>query len=104
MASLGVEVALSGVIGDWFESGAVIWLVLAFVMMEAVLLLTIRKRTGRGGRPLPLIANLAAGAFLMLAIRAALLDQTWIWISLFMLLALIAHLLDIGGRFLVSRS
>jgi hypothetical protein len=47
-----------------------------------------------------LLANLTAGGCLMLAIRAALLDQPWTSPGLFMALALIAHLVDVGSRIL----
>jgi hypothetical protein len=93
-------VEAAGVIGAWFADGRIVWLILALVLVEAVLLIALRMRTGRDIRPLPLIANLAAGGLLMLAIRAALLDQPWIWVGLFMALALIAHLTDIASRFL----
>ena len=83
---------------DWFESGSIIYPILVLVALEALLLLAMRRRTGRGIPPLPLLANLAAGGFLMLGIRAALQDQSWGWIGLFMTLALLAHLLDVGSR------
>jgi hypothetical protein len=86
--------------GPWFENGSIIDLVLALVALEALLLLAHRYRTGRGIPALPLLANLAAGGCLMLAIRSALLDHGWGWIGVFMALALLAHLLDFGSRLL----
>lgn len=72
------------------------------VMIEAVALVVFHQKTGRGIPALPLLANLIAGGCLMLAIRSALLDHSWTWIGLFMVLSLIAHLVDFGTR--VGRS
>ena len=51
---------------------------------------------------IPMLANLATGGCLMLAIRAALLDHSWTWIGFLMALALTAHVIDFGSRFLSS--
>ncbi len=81
-----------------FETGGVILVILGLVVIEAAALAVFHQRTGRGIPLLPMLANLAAGGCLMLAIRAALLDQDWPMIGMFMGLALIAHLLDFGSR------
>lgn len=81
-----------------FSSGTIVLVILVLVMIEAAVLLVFHRKTGRGIRTVPMLANLAAGACLMLAIRAALLDQPWTSVGLFMALALVAHLVDFGSR------
>lgn len=81
-----------------FNSGAIVLVILVLVVIEAVLLVLFHRKTGRGLATLPMLANLAAGGCLMLAIRSALLDHSWTIIGLFMALALIAHLIDFGSR------
>lgn len=83
-----------------FETGNVVLIILGLVVVEAIGLAVFRRRTGRGIPMVPMLANLAAGGCLMLAIRAALLDQDWTWTGFFMALALMAHLVDFGSRLL----
>lgn len=70
----------------------------ALLMMglEAAWYASFRRRGGsvRGG----LTATLAAGGFLLLALRASLAGAAWQWIGVFLLAALTAHLLDLTGR------
>lgn len=75
--------------GGLFESGAVTLLILAVMAVEAVLL---RHYL----RALPVLAaGLAAGAALVLALRAALLQQHWHMIALFLVLSFVFHLVEI---------
>ena len=85
-----------------FDNGAVVLIILAFVVIEAAALAVLHRKTGRGIPTIPMLANLAAGGCLMLAIRAALLDHPWTWIGFLMALALAAHLIDFGSRLLSS--
>ncbi len=55
-------------------------------------------RTGRGQPPLDLAVNLAAGAFLALALRLALADAPWQAVTLSLLAALGAHVADLRRR------
>ena len=81
-----------------FDSGRIIDLILALVALETLLLLGIHIRRGGGIAPRALLANLLAGACLLLALRGALTGADWIWPALFLLLALPAHLIDLYGR------
>lgn len=83
---------------DLFASGRIVDLILAAVALEAVLLLAYRRRTGRGIRPVGLLATLSAGAALLLALRAALIGAWWGWIALALSVALLAHLVDLAAR------
>lgn len=81
-----------------FDSGRIVDLILALVVLEALLLLGTRFRRGGGIAPRALLANLLAGVCLLLALRGALTGADWIWPALFLLLALPAHLIDLHGR------
>jgi len=85
-------------LGDLVRSGQLVELVLALVALEAAALLFYRFRTGRGPEPLGLVFNLAAGAALMLALRAALQEAGWTQVAAFLVLALIAHIADLARR------
>jgi hypothetical protein len=74
-------------------SGSVAWMILAVIAIEAILLLMLL----RGSRMLPLAAcGLAAGAFLVLALRAALDDAGAMQIGLFLGLSGVAHACEIA--------
>lgn len=44
------------------------------------------------------IAGLAAGACLVLALRAALTDTGWVYVAIFLTLSLFAHVAELGIR------
>ena len=77
--------------------------ILALVVVEAAALVLYHLRTGRGIKPARLLANLAAGFCLVLAVRLALsvgdtsfVGETAIGAALFA--ALLAHVVDLAGR------
>lgn len=74
-------------------SGSVAWLILAVIAIEAIVLLLML----RGSRMLPLAAcGLAAGACLVLALRAALDEAGVLQIGLFLGLSGAAHACEIA--------
>ena len=77
-------------------------LVLLLTALEAAALTLYHRRTGRGIAPGALLPNLAAGACLLLALRAALRAALggagWPPIALALLGSLLAHLLDLRRR------
>lgn len=81
-----------------FASGRVIDAVLIAVALQAVVLVALARRTGRGVPPASLLATLAAGGFLLLALRSALIGAWWGWTGLALLAALVAHLVDLRLR------
>lgn len=83
---------------EWFASGRIVDAILVLVVLEAVFLLSLRWRTGRGPAALPLLCNLGSGAALMLAVRAALVGAAWPIVALCMLVSLAAHLGDLVPR------
>jgi len=84
--------------GEAIASGRIVDLILVLMAAEAVGLILYRRATGRGIAPLDLIVNLAAGACLLLAVRAALGGAGWGWIAASLAAALAAHLADLGRR------
>jgi hypothetical protein len=81
-----------------FDSGRVIDLIIALMIVEGIGLAFLYYKTGRGIAPVRLFPNLVAGAFLMLALRASLTDAGTTVIASWLLLGLVAHLLDLGLR------
>jgi hypothetical protein len=80
----------------WIEA------ILGLVLLEGILLVAWRTRTGRGPKPGPLVANLLAGGFMLLALRAAMSHGSLIWIATCLALSLIAHLIDLVSRWETS--
>jgi hypothetical protein len=83
---------------ELFASGRVVELILGFMLVEAVVLGIYHRRSGRGVRPLDLAINLAAGALLLLALRAALVDPDPLAPAPYLAVALLAHLADLARR------
>ncbi|MCJ2053281.1 hypothetical protein [Methylobacterium sp. J-070] len=87
-----------------FASGRIIDGILALVVLEALLLVWLcrRRRVVPGvfaDLSLPaLLATLASGAALMLALRAALVGAPWSTVAACLLAGLVAHLADLGVR------
>ncbi len=83
---------------DLVTSGRIVDLMLAFIVLEIVALVLIRRFTGRGIATLPLLTNIGAGTSLMLALRADLTGAGWTWIAFFLVAALIFHVSDLAQR------
>ena len=83
---------------DLFASGRVVDLILGLMVLEAVVLLAWRRRTGSGIAPLDLVVNLCAGALLLLALRAAIVASDPSAATPFLAAALVAHLADLARR------
>ena len=81
-----------------FASGRIVDLILALVAAEAVLIVVWRRRTGRGLRLPDAVSLLLPGAFLFLALRAALTAAPWTTTALWLVGAFAAHLVDVARR------
>lgn len=77
-----------------FESGAIADIVIAVMAAEAIVLIALRSRI-RHVHISDVAGMLAAGIFLVLALRAALTGAGWQWIAVFLATAFAAHLLDL---------
>ncbi|RAI45216.1 hypothetical protein [Rhodoplanes roseus] len=83
---------------DLFTSGRVIDLILALVAVEVAGLALLGRLTARVPPLRMLLPNLLAGAFLLLAVRAALVQAAWQWVAACLTAALIAHVADLTSR------
>ena len=77
--------------------GRLIDLVLLLLLAEVAALWYWWRRKRRGIAPLDLLYNAAAGALLLLAVRAALTGSRAL-VPLWLCAALVAHLLDLARR------
>jgi hypothetical protein len=83
---------------ELFTSGRIVDLILVLVAIEFVVLAVLWSRSGRGVAPLRIVANLASGACLLLALRAALTQASWQMVAAFLAAAFMAHLADLMQR------
>ncbi|HXW28869.1 MAG TPA: hypothetical protein VEK55_05840 [Xanthobacteraceae bacterium] len=81
-----------------FHSGVIVDVILMAIIAEAIVLIAYRSRTGRGILPLDLLVNLLAGAFLLMALRSALIGLPWKWTAAWLAAALVAHVVDLRQR------
>lgn len=80
------------------ESGRIVDIVLAVLVLEVFLLAFWHRRTGRGIAVLPAVLNAGAGGSLALALRAALTGGGWQWVTVWLLCALVFHSADLARR------
>jgi hypothetical protein len=73
------------------SSGHVVDLALILLMVEAMWA-TFRGHRGR------LVLSLLPGACLLLALRASLTGEHWVWVALWLSASLPAHLIDLWRR------
>lgn len=83
---------------ELFADGRIVDVAIALLLLEALLLLWLRAKHRRGPAPADLLGNLAAGLFLLLALRAALAGAAWTWIAASLTAALAAHVFDLWRR------
>ena len=82
----------------FFASGRVVDLILVLMAAEAALLVLLHARGYLAIPPLRLLPNLLAGACLLMALRAALTGAGLAQCSMWLLLGLGGHLLDLAAR------
>ncbi len=83
---------------DLFASGRIVDAILLLVVLEAIALAALGARSARGPGVLRIVTMLLPGAFLLLALRGALVGQSWSAIASWLALALVAHAADVGLR------
>lgn len=83
---------------ELIASGRIVDLILGLVGLQFVAILAYRRVTGRGPAAPDVAFSLLAGAGLLLALRASLTGGGWLWIALFLVVALVAHLVDLARR------
>ena len=82
----------------WVESGHLVEAILGLTVLEWLVLAAYHRRTGRGVAPREFSRNLVSGMALLLALREALAGASWVWIAACLTLALLAHVSDLGRR------
>ncbi|MCA9554476.1 MAG: hypothetical protein KC933_30860 [Myxococcales bacterium] len=83
---------------EWFTSGRFVYLVFAFVAIEAAVLAW-TWRTRRVGLPLAdLLPNLAAGLLVFAALERVASGAHWAWVAGFAAASYPAHLWDLWRR------
>jgi len=85
-------------VGEAFATGRIVDVILALMALELIVLIIVRKKTTRGLTTAQLTVSLAAGAALLLALRAALTGRPWQSVALWLIVALAAHALDLKLR------
>ena len=79
-----------------FVSGRIIDAILVLIAVEIAAIMAIRSRSGL--RAMPLLANIGAGASLMIALRISLTSGDWHWIAVCLFIALVFHAIDVASR------
>jgi hypothetical protein len=81
-----------------FDSGRIVDLILALMVLEALIICVLAMATRYRLPVAGLLLNLAAGACLLLALRAVLTDAGWTVAGFWLALALVAHIGDLIQR------
>jgi hypothetical protein len=71
---------------------------IALTLLEGIVFVVYHRMTGLGVAPKDFALNLISGLCLMLALRCALLNGGWMWISACLSAAGLAHATDITLR------
>ena len=77
----------------FFTSGHAVDLVLAFMAVEAIILILVKRRA-----PITVLLTILPGAVMMLALRAALTGAGWRWVAIWLTVSLPLHLADLRHR------
>jgi hypothetical protein len=87
-------------VAELFATGRVVDWILLFMLFELIALTIVRKRSqsGIGIGPFELVVGMSAGAALLMALRAALDGARWPQVAVWLAVALVAHLWDLGLR------
>jgi hypothetical protein len=91
-------------VDSFFATGDAVLLVLAFMVIELIVLILVRKKMPVRLEPLELIAGVSAGAALLLALREALRAAAWQRVATWLIVALICHLWDLKLRLATRRT
>jgi hypothetical protein len=84
---------------ELFQSGRIVDIILGLMLLECLALWLFKRTTGIGPPFLALLPNLAAGGFLLLAVRSALTGADWFAAAFCLAMALLAHIADLVFRF-----
>lgn len=85
-------------VAELFASGRIVDAIVVFMLIECAVLIALRNKSSSGISTAALTTNLLAGAALLLSLRAALIGSPWQMVSIWLLLALFAHVADLKMR------
>jgi hypothetical protein len=85
-------------VAELFASGRIVDCIAGLMLLEFIAMAIVRSKAGRGVQPVELAASLAAGMALLLALRAALVGLAWQLVSMWLIVALTAHVLYLKLR------
>jgi hypothetical protein len=85
-------------VAELFASARIVDCIIALMLLELGVLTIVRSRTHRGMDPIELAVSLTAGMSLLFALRAALIGLSWLHVAMWLVLALIAHVLYVKLR------
>ncbi len=85
-------------VSDWLSPEGLITIVIGFTLIEGVALWVYRLRTGKGVAAKDFVANWVSGLCLMFALRSALTNAWWLWISMWLLASGLVHGSDLWSR------
>lgn len=80
---------------SFFTSGHAVDFVIAFMVVEATILILMKRRA------LTVIITILPGAVMMLALRAAITGAGWQWVAIWLAVSLPLHLADLRHRKLI---
>jgi hypothetical protein len=83
---------------DLFATGRIVDIILMLMIAEAFVLVGHHHLTGRGIAITPLLTNIAAGACLLLALRATFSGAPWSVVAVALGAAFGMHALDLRSR------
>lgn len=83
---------------ELFASARIVEFIVVLMLLELGVIMIVRSRTHRGIQPIELAVSLAAGMALLFALRAALVGLSWQHVAMWLVLALIAHVLYVKLR------
>jgi hypothetical protein len=89
---------------DLFATGHIVYFILAFMLLEAVVSLALNRHWRLGTVPAAVIFNLGSGAALLMALRAALMQAAWPMIAAWLLVALAGHVGEVSVRWSAAKS
>jgi hypothetical protein len=85
-------------VADLFLSGRIVDGIVILMLVELIVLMMVRRKEQKCLSTSALVVNLAAGAALLLSLRAALASYRWQIVASWLFVALLAHALDLKIR------
>jgi hypothetical protein len=85
-------------VASLFANGQIVVGIVMLMILELIVLIMVRKKSQPALSTAALITNLAAGAALLLSLRAALVDSRWQTVAVWLAVAFVAHVCDLKLR------